>query len=95
MKGNTLTEFLNDLLECGGPEKEFSFRNKRYFLETTKKDCSSLFEMIVFEVSNTDDVVFSCFGKSLRECTEQFEAARIFDGKTIYEAEEEIEVLFG
>lgn len=29
------------------------------------------------------------------ECVESFEKAKIFDGKTIYEAEKDIEVLFG
>jgi len=94
MKGNTITEFINDLLIYGGPEKEFLFQNKRYFLETTAKD-SGLLEMSIFEVSDTDDVIFSCSGKSFQECTGQFEAAKIFDGKTIYDVEDEIEVLFG
>ena len=35
MKGSTLAEFINDLRTMGGPEKEFTFRDKRYFLETT------------------------------------------------------------
>ena len=33
--------------------------------------------------------------KTLRECVEQFETKPIFDGLTIYNAESEIEVLFG
>lgn len=33
MRGNTLTEFMDDLLTMGGPEKEFLFRGKRYFME--------------------------------------------------------------
>ena len=36
-------------------------------------------------------VIFECFG----ECVEGFEKAKIFDGKRIYEAEKDIEVLFG
>ncbi len=34
MKGNTLAEFMDDLLVSGGPEKEFVFRGKRYFMES-------------------------------------------------------------
>ena len=33
MKGNTLAEFINDLLTMGGPEKEFEFRGKKYMME--------------------------------------------------------------
>lgn len=28
MKGNTLTEFIDDLLTMGGPEKEYEYRGK-------------------------------------------------------------------
>ena len=34
MKGNTLAEFLDDLLTVGGPEKEFVFRDRFSFLES-------------------------------------------------------------
>lgn len=95
MNGNTLSEFMNDLFTCGGPEKEFVFRDKRYFLEITKLEESNLLELYIFEVSDTDDVVFSCLGKTFRECAEQFEEAKIFDGKNIYQVEHEITVLFG
>ena len=47
MKGNTISEFINDLYSCGGPEKEFTFRGKRYFLETTTKDGTDLLELYV------------------------------------------------
>lgn len=33
--------------------------------------------------------------RNLLNCVKQFEKAKIFDGKTIYEAEKDIEVLFG
>ena len=42
-----------------------------------------------------ENYVFRCHGKDFRECFEQFEKATIFDGMTIYDAESEIEVLFG
>ena len=35
------------------------------------------------------------YGKNLSECVKKFENATIFDRLTIYEAEKEIEVLFG
>ena len=38
MKGNTLAEFINDLLTMGGPEKEFEFRGKKYMTPLAKDD---------------------------------------------------------
>ena len=35
------------------------------------------------------------WGADLRECVHKFEQAEVFDGLTIYEAEQEIEVQFG
>ena len=96
MKGNTISEFINDLYACGGPEKEFTFRAKRYFLETIMVEGTDLLELYVAEIKeNADNVVFSFTGKSLHDCVAQFEEAKIFDGKTVYQVEKEIEVLFG
>ena len=95
MKGNTISEFINDLYACGGPEKEFTFRGKRYYLETIMVEGTDLLELYVVEINdNADDVVFSFTGKTLRDCVEQFEEAKIFDGKTIYQVEQEISIVF-
>ena len=95
MKGSTLAEFINDLRTMGGPEKEFTFRDKRYFLETVYHEETGLDEMYIFEVSDTDPIIARFFGKDFNECTDKFEEAKTFDGKTIYDVEDEIEVLFG
>ena len=95
MKGNTLAQFIDDLLLMGGPEKEFTVRGKRYFLETLWHDENQMNEMYIFEVSETNPVIFRCFGEKFADCVREFENARIFDGLTIYQAEQEIEVLFG
>lgn len=96
MKGNTLTEFMDDLLAAGGPEKEFLFRNRRYFMEAQpyKKDPTQT-EFVIFECFGNQNYIFRCHGKNNEECVKQFEKAKVFDGMTIYEAESEIEVLFG
>lgn len=96
MRGNTLTEFIDDLLTMGGPEKEFLFRGKRYFMESQpyEKDCKQT-EFVVFQCFGNQDYIFRCHGKNNEECVQQFEKAKIFDGLTIYEAEQEIEVLYG
>lgn len=96
MKGNSISEFINDLYACGGPEKEFTFRERRYFLETILVEETDLLELRIVESKDgSDDVIFSFTGKTLRDCVAQFEEAKIFDGKTIYQVEQEIEVLFG
>lgn len=99
MKGNTLNEFMNDLLTFGGPEKEFVFRGKKFFLETTQIADSHQLDLSLQEFidneSQTDINEFHFIGNTLAECVNKFEKAKIFDGMNIYEAENEIEVIFG
>ncbi len=96
MKGNTLTEFMDDLITMGGPEKEFLFRGRRYLMESQpyKKDITQT-EFVIFECFGEQNYIFRCHGKNNEECVRQFEKAPVFDGLTIYEADPEIEVLFG
>ena len=95
MKGNSLQEFMDDLLTTGGPEKEFVFRKKRYFLETVYHPEKAENELSVDEIDMPKGKTYSFRGKTIRECVDKFENAPIFDGLTVYEAESEIEVLFG
>ena len=101
MKGNTLAEFMDDLLSMGGPEKEFVFRDRFFFLESAYRENDTVLELYLDEYDNRDpkEKVFLTShrfrGQNLTECVEKFENAAIFDGRTIYQAEEEIGVLFG
>ena len=96
MKGNTINEFIRDLLSMGGPEKEFIFSSKRYFLETTFNHKENINELVIFECCDkSDPYIYKCKGKTLKDLVKQFEKAKIFDGMNIYEAEKEIEVIFG
>lgn len=96
MTGNTLKQFLDDVLTMGGPEKEFSFRGKRYFLESQPYDKDpNQSELVVFQCFGNEEYIFRAHGKDLKECYDQFVKAKIFDGLTIYEAEQEIEAIFG
>ncbi len=54
-----------------------------------------LTEFVIFECFGEENYIFRCHGKNNAECLKQFENAKIFDGLTIYEAEKEIEVLYG
>ena len=95
MTGNTLREFMDDLLQMGGPEKEFTFREKKFFLETTYDRNSEMFKLELVEYNQNNERVSQFFGKSFSECVSKFEQSPLFDGLTIYEAESEIKVLFG
>lgn len=96
MRGNTLTEFIDDILTMGGPEKEYEYRGKNYMLETWPyEEDPTQIELVIFECFGEGNYVFRCHGKNLAECTKQYEKAKIYDGRTIYEAEQEITVLYG
>jgi hypothetical protein len=95
MKGNTLNQFMDDLYSMGGPEKEFLYNGKKYFLQCEAVPNSNMIEMVIFECFGEEKYIFRCKGECFGDCVEQFEVAKIFDGKTIYEAEKDIEVLFG
>ena len=100
MKGNTLNEFISDLLETGGPEKEFVFGNKYYIIQGDTIQPSNVPGLRLDVYHNDNDeageyIQTYFFPGDDVECVKQFEKAKIFDGKTIYEAEKDIEVLFG
>lgn len=96
MKGNTLEQFIDDLLTMGGPEKEFTYKNHRYFLETTQISETEM-DMYVFEIFEDKECPYlcHCIGKDLAKCVAKFEKERIFEGKTIYEVEQDIVVEYG
>ncbi|MCH4071430.1 hypothetical protein [Pseudoramibacter sp.] len=101
MKGNKIGEFIDDLMLMGGPEKEFIFHDKYYFLETTWDNSNSCYTLCIDEYDNTNPKSKSFIrsykftGRNYIECVKKFECSKIFDGMTIYQAEQEIEVLFG
>ncbi len=100
MKGNTLNEFISDLLETGGPEKEFVFGDKYYIIQgdAIQPDNMPGLRLDVYHNDNNEagEYIQTYFflGDDV-ECVKQFEEAKIFDGKTIYEAEKDIKVLYG
>lgn len=101
MKGNTLNEFMGNLYENGGPEKEFIYQDKYFIMQCDKNADNENLILRLDEYKLQDeeagDFVQTFFfrGLTLTECVKAFEKANIFDGKTIYEAEKEIEVIFG
>lgn len=101
MTGCTVAEFIDDLLTMGGPEKEFVFRNRFFFLETLYRDEKEMLELYLDEYDNTNPKSkihlqrHSFWGHNFAECVAQFEKAKIFGGMTFYEADQELEGLYG
>ena len=93
MKGNTLNEFMDDMYH--NPEKEISYLGKRYMVTGYTNETGDLYTLEVYTIEKDCKELFKHTSKVRYECVEAFEKAPIFDGKTIYEAESEIEVLFG
>lgn len=101
MKGNTLKEFMDDLLVCGGPEKEFVYKEKYYIIQgdMLQPDKISGLRLDIYKNNDYDagefiqTIFFS--GKNYSESVEKFSKANIFDNKNIYEVEKDIEVLYG
>ena len=92
MNGKTLPDFIDELY-CN-PEIEIEYHSTRYSV-SGYLDESKEFVLRVDSIENQSSEVFCVRGKTTRECVEAFEEAPLFDGKTIYEAESEITVLYG
>ncbi|MCF0144681.1 MAG: hypothetical protein HUJ79_06285 [Firmicutes bacterium] len=101
MKGNTIGEFIDDILMTGGPEKEFVFQDRYYFLETVLEQEGEEYILTIDEYNNSNPekkkliCTHTYKGRTLQECVETLEKDCIFDNMNIYQAEREIEVLFG
>lgn len=92
MKGNTLNEFIDSLyLNC---DKEIVFHNRKMMIEAWLNPEEATYTLRVFECSEGEPVLFSKTASDRSGCVASFEEAKIFDGKTVYEAESEIEVLY-
>lgn len=92
MIGKPITAFMQSLYD--NPEIEFVFRGKKYIVSGWIETANTIYTLELWNIS------LNClefrFSDILREqCVSRFEKAKIFDGLTIYEAESEIEVLYG
>lgn len=97
MKGMNIEDFINKVY-CGD-EMEFIIDDTTYFVQGSK--AGDKYELTVDYWKNIDgteplhDYLFSITCASLQERLKQFEEAAIFEGKTIYEVERDITVLYG
>lgn len=93
MLGNNLNEFINDMYH--NPEKEITYCGKRYMITGYADEICELYTLEVYTIEKVSKELFKFTSKIRHECVEAFQEAKIFDGKNIYEAEKDIEVLFG
>ena len=92
MIGKPISEFIDDLY-CN-PEMEMEYHGVRYLVSGYRAEDNE-FVLQVDTIERQSSEAFFVKKKTVRECVEAFEEATLFDGKTIYEAENEITVLYG
>lgn len=92
MKGRSISEFITELYN--NPEMEFIYQDQRYMISGYVNSSDDIYTLELCNIC-TGHLVFNCSDKFREKCVEQFEEAKIFDGKTVYQVEKEIEVLFG
>lgn len=97
MIGMSVSDFMNKVYY--GNELEFVIDETTYFIQGFK--VGGKFNLTVDYWKKTDgtepnhDYLFSISCDTIEDRFSQFEQAHIFDGKTVYEAESKIEVLYG
>lgn len=92
MKGQTLREFIDDMLIEGGFEKEFLYKGKEWFIGRVYNEEHDNYSLYILDDQPGCHTVFEVVGNTFQDLFEKFEKAKIFDGRTIYEAEKDIEI---
>ncbi|MCI1268770.1 MAG: hypothetical protein LKG21_02560 [Ruminococcus sp.] len=90
MNGKSISDFISDLYY--NPEIEFVYQDMRYMVSGYMENNEYTLEL--FNISQ-DNCLFKMTDVSRIKCIEAFEEALIFNGKTIYDVEKDITVLYG
>lgn len=97
MIGMAIGNFM-DKIYCGD-ELEFIIGETSYFIQGYKEDKKYVLTVDYWNKSDgtepNHDYLFSIKCDTLEERLSRFEEAPIFNGKTIYEVEQDITVLYG
>lgn len=93
MKNANSQEFLDTL--SIGMDKEFSFRGVTYFAQGWHEDDGSAFMCVDRDDSSDEGYFWSINAASMDECYTEFLKAPIFEGLTFWEAEKEMEWIYG
>ena len=92
MTGRTISEFITELYN--NPEMEFIYHDNRYMISGYVGASEEIYTLELWNIT-TNTLVFKCSDKLREKCVEQFEDSKLFDNRTIYEAEAEINVQYG
>lgn len=89
MKGKMLSEFIDELFV--NPEMEWVYHNTKYLISGYSSE-KNLYTISADILGSNGHNVFEVTNTNRNECVAKFEEAEIFDGLTVYEAENDIEV---
>lgn len=92
MKGKTLRQFIDDLYY--NAEMEFIFNGKKYIISGWLNE-GDTYTVALYSIEENSQELFSCTSRSRQEVVENFETAKVFDGRTIYDVEKNITVIYG
>ena len=93
MKGNSLNEFIDDLYH--NPEKEISYQGVRYMIRGYFSPNTNVYTLEACTIEISPRTLFSHTSSERHDCVKSFVNAKIFNGMSLYEAEKDIEVLYG
>lgn len=92
MQGKKLSLFIESLYV--NPEMEFEYAGKRYLVSGYHDD-NNEYVLQVDTIEASSKPVFFFKDANISKCVDAFERAKMFDERTIYEAHDEITVLYG
>lgn len=90
MKGNTLTEFLDAF---SYQSVAVTFKGEKYFSDGITKNADNKYSFFIIKVDNNGEFladVYEYEGNSVADCITAFENAPVWNGKTFYNAENEM-----
>ncbi len=97
MIGMTIGEFIDKVYM--GDEIEFKIGDTTYFIQGNHSENKYYLTIDYWRLTNGQepphDYLFSLVCNSPEERIIEFEAAKVFNGQSIYEVEKDIEVIFG
>ncbi len=93
MQGNHLNEFIDDLHH--NPEKEIAYQGVKYMIRGYFNPDDGVYTLEACTIEAEPRILFSHSSSDRHECVEAFVNTQIFNGKTLYEAEQNIDVLYG
>lgn len=90
INGNT-NEFFDNMYH--GDEFEISYKEKQYFIQSYYNDFKTYIHEIIVKQTNPkidNDTIFECKSNNPQKNIEDFQNAKILEGKSFWEVEQEI-----